>query len=182
MSLGSSSATTSPFSSSVPHKDGDEDRSSTALTAANGPGSYSNGQKRKRNKPTLNCGACVDRKVSKLSVEVFSKAEGNPDRQNVTGRNQNAAPAFDVRQGASIKKDQHPLGKARRHSAADPKQLSMVSRYVIVGFKPGTRPGRRHATRSYFSAGLSSAQYIGAFLPGWLSLNCSRFPIGSEAL
>jgi hypothetical protein len=48
---------------------------SIAPSAANGQSNYPNEQtktkrKRKRNKPTLNCGACVERKVSRQTVAV----------------------------------------------------------------------------------------------------------------
>jgi hypothetical protein len=130
MSLATSSTVLSPHSSSIFCKDGNENGSSSAPSATNGIGSCPNGQKRQRNKPTLNCGACVDRKVSGLAADISPSAESILDRQNVTGRSQNVAPVSDAALGVSIRKAWDRPEKAQSHSGADQRQLFMVSRYV----------------------------------------------------
>jgi hypothetical protein len=128
MSLATSSAASSPPSPSIFRKDSHEYTSSRAPTAANSLGNGPSGQKRKRNKPTLNCGACVDRKVSGLAADASSNAESLLDRPNVTGRSQNVAPVSDAAPGASIRKGWHRPEKAHSHSAAVQRQSSMASR------------------------------------------------------
>ena len=181
MSLGTSSSASSPLGVSVTRRDSSEQRSSAAPTIANGLGTYSIGQKRKRNKPTLNCGVCVDRKVSTLAVDICSKAEGNSDRQNVTERSQNAGPVSDVARRASIKKGQHPLEKARSHSGPDQNQLTVASRYVVLHFNPSKRRGKRHDRRSRLSAALVSAALSSTSIRVF-SFDRSRMSSGSKAL
>jgi hypothetical protein len=135
MSLATSSTASSPHSSSTFRKDGNENRSSSAPSAASGIGSCPNRQKRQRNKPTLNCGACVDRKVSGLAADISPSAESILDRQNVTGRSQNATPVSDAALGASIRRAWDRPENAQSHSGADQRQLFMVSRYVAFHFK-----------------------------------------------